>query len=399
MAHFFKIKPAYLLFLMLCALGIRAQHSDAATINVDDPGDVNSSSSCTLRDAVLAMQDKSLAAIPGCQNTGAGFGINDEITFSVPTVGLTGQILFTPQNQEKLLINGGTDGTFIVNFATGVFRLFNLSGAALIGSDNFSLELNKITLAGGNVNGNGGAIQVGDSIRLLVKNSTLINNSATAEGGGIYAAAGSFLAIVRSTLMKNNANRGGAVAVNSFRFNILDSTISANTATSQGGGFYFATTALSNVSIYIRDSTLSGNAANTGGGVYSRSRITIENSIIANSPSGLNCILDGGRVSGDLSHSIIVNGNCGADALKVDPMLGPLTDNGGPTLTHALLAQSPAIDAGNTDCSRLITQSTDQRGKHRPAGRGCDIGAYEWIPETSIFSIPLPNGKSVTFVL
>ncbi len=54
-------------------------------------------------------------------------------------------------------------------------------------------------------------------------------------------------------------------------------------------------------------------------------------------------------------------------------MLGALADNGGPTLTHALLPGSPALDAGNdAACS-----ATDQRGVSRPQGAHCDIGAYE----------------------
>jgi hypothetical protein len=60
------------------------------------------------------------------------------------------------------------------------------------------------------------------------------------------------------------------------------------------------------------------------------------------------------------------------------PLLGPLSDNGGPTPTMALLPGSPAIDAGDdTACP-----STDQRGVPRPAGAACDIGAFEFVPST-----------------
>jgi hypothetical protein len=57
-----------------------------------------------------------------------------------------------------------------------------------------------------------------------------------------------------------------------------------------------------------------------------------------------------------------------------DPKLGPLADNGGPTLTMALLPGSPAIDAGNTS----LAPATDQRGFPRPAGLAADIGAFEY---------------------
>jgi len=54
-------------------------------------------------------------------------------------------------------------------------------------------------------------------------------------------------------------------------------------------------------------------------------------------------------------------------------MLAPLADNGGPTLTHALLAGSPAIDAGDN----FFALPTDQRGVARIAGPQTDIGAFE----------------------
>jgi len=57
-----------------------------------------------------------------------------------------------------------------------------------------------------------------------------------------------------------------------------------------------------------------------------------------------------------------------------DPKLGSLADNGGPTLTVALLPGSPAIDAGDT----AAAPPTDQRGVPRPFGAASDIGAYEY---------------------
>ena len=57
-------------------------------------------------------------------------------------------------------------------------------------------------------------------------------------------------------------------------------------------------------------------------------------------------------------------------------MIGPLVDNGGPTLTHALQAGSPAIDAADD----AVCPATDQRGVDRPQGAACDVGAYEYVP-------------------
>jgi hypothetical protein len=64
----------------------------------------------------------------------------------------------------------------------------------------------------------------------------------------------------------------------------------------------------------------------------------------------------------------------GSSVSPIDPKLAPLADNGGPTLTIALLSDSPAINAGAT----LGAPATDQRGIARPQGSGVDIGAYEF---------------------
>jgi hypothetical protein len=84
-----------------------------------------------------------------------------------------------------------------------------------------------------------------------------------------------------------------------------------------------------------------------------------------------------------------------SDLLNVDPLLGPLQDNGGPTFTHALLPGSPAINAGdNTDAPEF-----DQRGLPRVTGPRIDIGAYEvqpgpvasfylYAPESALAGVP-----------
>jgi hypothetical protein len=91
--------------------------------------------------------------------------------------------------------------------------------------------------------------------------------------------------------------------------------------------------------------------------------LTISDNIVANSTNG-DCA--GG---GYIATNNRATGPCGTTPVK---FLGPLADNGGPTLTHALLQGSNAIDAAIGDCP-----PTDQRGVARPQGDACDIGAYE----------------------
>jgi len=87
-----------------------------------------------------------------------------------------------------------------------------------------------------------------------------------------------------------------------------------------------------------------------------------------------------------------------------DPMLGSLADNGGPTRTRALLAGSPAIDAGNsTICADPLIDNLDQRGIARPAD-ACVLGAFERtaaddVKNQSFFVLPARNGKLVVIPL
>jgi VCBS repeat-containing protein len=130
--------------------------------------------------------------------------------------------------------------------------------------------------------------------------------------------------------------------------------------------------------------TVAGNTANFGGGLetgnFAGVSATLQNSIIAINVADIRGPdIDGFITS--LGHNLIGNGNNSGpflqtDILNVDPLLGPLANNGGPTQTRALLAGSPAIDAANTATS----PATDQRGVARPQGPAADIGAYELAP-------------------
>jgi hypothetical protein len=133
----------------------------------------------------------------------------------------------------------------------------------------------------------------------------------------------------------------------------------------------------------VTNSTFSGNSASQdAGGIFNIVNLgsaTLKNTIVANSASGGDCsgTIDGG-------YNLVEDGSCisAPTSLSGDPDLGTLRDNGGPTMTHALLAGSPAIDKG-----KAFGETTDQRGRPRPSnfptianasgGDGSDIGAFE----------------------
>jgi hypothetical protein len=130
--------------------------------------------------------------------------------------------------------------------------------------------------------------------------------------------------------------------------------------------------------------------ATISGGVYNTGILNLKNTILATSLSGVDCYNASGTLAVLIRNLIESNGAganaCGSPAVTVNPILGPLANNGGLTQTMALLPGSPAIDAGdNATCAR-----TDQRGVVRPQGVACDIGAFELEDITSNARIYLP---------
>ena len=134
----------------------------------------------------------------------------------------------------------------------------------------------------------------------------------------------------------------------------------------------------------IVNSTISGNSATLGGGIYTYGNLEVSNTILNAGASGENIFNNGGTVTSHGYNICSDNGggylNGPDDQVNTDPLLGPLQDNGGPTLTHAPLPGSPAIDAG--DPNFTPPPFRDQRGRcfYRVFGRRIDVGSVEVQP-------------------
>jgi CSLREA domain-containing protein len=249
------------------------------------------------------------------------------------------------------------------------------------------------TISGNSTTGDadGGGIAVSSAV-LTVANSTISGNSSEFFGGGIIADGGT-VTITSSTL---SGNEGGGIVANGGSVAVTNSTISGNV----GSGIF----APGSGALTITNSTITENTASTDGGgialVPDQGRLlTIRNSIIAGNtaPAGTNpdfTAPDNPNTNLVVTHSLIGD-NTGtslpeaqtADAsgnligiAVADLGLGPLQDNGGPTLTHALLPGSLATDAGDNAHAMLLT--TDQRGatfaRIVDGGLGAvDMGAFE----------------------
>ena len=238
---------------------------------------------------------------------------------------------------------------------------------------------------------------------LNMTDSTVSGNTAE-FGGGIYAAVGT-LNMTGSTVSGNAAGTaGGGIFANAGTLSITNSTLSGNTAGSSGGG----AVANSQAMIALLNSTVSGNASspnitfggNTGGALRgdTNATYTFKNTIVANSTGG-DCF--GAGTFTTLGHNIDSDNTCSLtdvnDQPGVNPVLGPLADNGGLTATHALLSGSPALNAGDD----AAAPATDQRGVIRPQGSASDIGAFElgFLLVPSVSAIGLLALAALTFVL
>jgi hypothetical protein len=131
---------------------------------------------------------------------------------------------------------------------------------------------------------------------------------------------------------------------------------------------------------------VSGNAAQYGGGLVNNhdSGLTPTNSIVANNPYGGDCLNAYGSSITSHGYNLDSDSSCQlaapTDRPGVDPLLGPLQDNGGPTFTQALLPGSPALDAipwGTNGCGATLISDQRWQARPQPAGGPCDIGAYE----------------------
>ncbi|MEX2457442.1 MAG: choice-of-anchor Q domain-containing protein, partial [Actinomycetota bacterium] len=218
----------------------------------------------------------------------------------------------------------------------------------------------------------GAGINISSGTLTLLR-SSVTGNSGARLGGGIRLWCMTGVTITESTISGNQANaadgRGGGIDVPCAGnpATVVNSTISGNTAATQGGGFRGGTWS-------IIDSTIAGNGAPTGGNLSGT--FTLNRSLVSDSTSGGDCA---GEITSTTGHNLIedtigctLTGTTTGNVTGVDPDLGALQDNTGPTFTHELLDGSPAIDAAGATCS-----ATDQRGVLRPQGSFCDIGAFE----------------------
>jgi hypothetical protein len=336
----------------------------------------------------------------------------------------------------------GGSGGGICNFGPATLIMTNCTLAGNSAGNGGSNSLAGVDSGGDG--GDGGAIFTAQGGQVLMFGCTLAGNRAGSGGGGASTASG-------------NGGNGGAISCSQGGGSALQAwlcTLADNAAGSggaggsggSGGGVY------NQGALKLTACTLAGNRSGLagaggsdglGGGVYTDPNFAnfarLANTLVAHNTDGTNArgadlagapnaVGPGGVPFTSLGFNLvgqtddstgITNGInhdlAGSTASAMNPLLGPLADNGGPTWTMALLAGSPAIDAGKS-----FGLATDQRGRVRPVlvlgitngGDGGDIGAFElaslppsppaltitFDPATSTVTISWPS-RSVGFIL
>jgi CSLREA domain-containing protein len=395
----------------------------AGTITVNTTTDeFNNNGLCSLREAITAANTDT--AVDACSagsgtdtiNLPSGYIVTD-LTGPGEDLNMTGDY----DIHSNIIFKGAGIGSTIID-GHSLDRVFQIppDGSAQFEDVTIADGDPGIGISGGNILVYGGKLTLIDSqVRIA------------ADGSGIYAIGGSTLTILNSrietntdsglnlqpgstTIIRNSmisgnmawATTSGGGIQNGGTLTITNSTISGNSSYYDAGGidnrgvaFLYNVTITNNTADY--DQNLIGN----GGGVYvSGAGILIaRNSIIAGNTDGSNPTYANPDCSGPLTSEgfnliqnitgCAITGDTTGNITNLDPALGLLQDNGGSTFTHALLAGSPAINAGNpAGCAdeNGVLLATDQRGYVRNGV--CDMGAYEYnsvgTPTPTLTSLP-----------
>lgn len=390
----------------------------------------------SLREAI------SLTAFPAVYFDPAVFATSQTITltmgvFAIPggrtIIGPEGRVTIDAGNASRIF-NLTPTGTNVKNSLSNLILTGGNAGpgndggaifASGFGFGGVSVTLTNCTLTGNSAT-SGGAIALSTGT-LTIEDSTFTNNTASSFGGAISATFTAMKTFIRrSTISGNTANNAGGAYIYGGTYQsgislIEDSTISNNISSQLGGGL-----SLKGNANTVRNSTISGNTAGKGGGValITGGTAVIQNSTIAFN-SATEVISAGGGISASVAtpqiflESSIVSNNAAPSGPDIaaagtvtyrhssifsssgvasftdlggnrpfgeDPMLAPLANNGGPTLTHSLFVGSPVIDKG----SNPVPLADDQRGFgfDRVSGPAADIGALEVFQPALIPAFP-----------
>jgi CSLREA domain-containing protein len=366
---------------------------------------------CTLR---AAIQQANASSMAGVTNVIDATGVTGTINLGSDLPELTTDMNINGPGASQLTVQGnstsfdiftiGSRGNISAHFnsvsisgltASGG-KALTQDGGGIFNAQNTTLTLDDVVVSNNAASNSGGGIA--NFGTLTITDSTVSTNTAGQSGGGINSSG--TLTITGSTIKGNTALNGGGIgsgsATGDAALTMTNSTISGNTGTSVGGGLSNGegTATLTNVTINGNTAGIEANVRNFGPPA-GNTEITFKNTIVANPQGGgTNCGTNADGLLTSAGHNLSSDASCGftqtADIQNQNPLLGNLTNNGGPTETHELQAGSLAIDAADT----ASAPSEDQRGIPRPQGVAADIGAFE-VKQAPIVVEAKPTGKKV----
>jgi CSLREA domain-containing protein len=320
-------------------------------------GGATPDASCSLRDALAASSANATSSTPSVISFAAT---------SASSITLTHGALVLPSYTTVQGATTGSAGT-LANLIT--INANNLNSVFTVASGVSSAALNNLILTGGNGQSNpshqGGAIANSGTLSI---SSCTIKSSAAQDGSGLFNASTATLTITGSTITANTATGNGGGIYNQGTLSLLDSTVAVNSA-SEGGGLYHGAG-----TVLLRNTTLTTNTATSDtGGIYINALFTAVNSIIeGNSASVFPDELDNTATSTFVATAENIN-----FTTSITSPVSALANNGGPTQTMML---SPAATCGGST-SNLGGLTLDQRGYARTtaysSGTCVDQGAVQ----------------------
>lgn len=369
------------LLIVIVIVGMPLETTSAKTVyatttfvvtKTADTNDGACDADCSLREAIIAANatpGDDIITLPGGTYTLSIAGKDEDFA-------ATGDLDIA----SNLTINGAGTGTTIVN-GDRIDRVFHITGA-------YTVTLMNLTVSGGYyfaspTNTGGGIYNAGGTLTLIGVN---VGGNAAFYGGGIHNLNGTVM-ISNSTITDNWAVNGGGIA-HSGTMTIFNSTVSGNSAegNSAGAGIKTSgTTNLNNVTITNNSADLGGSGAGISGNANVKNTIIAGNTADNGNPDCQGILNSQGYNLIQNTDGCTINGDTTGNITGQNANLDLLEDNGGSTLTHALLPGSPAIDAGNPAAPGSggnACEATDQRGISRPQGISCDMGAYEAADST-----------------
>jgi len=330
---------------------------------------------------------------PGATNLGVNANAGSRVFHIAPgrTVAISALTITNGYANNQPVLDGGGIYNDHATLTVGNCTISNNSafrdGGGVHNAGAATMTLNDCVITGNATGNDGGGVcndGTGGAAILGINNSTVSNNTAY-HGAGICndgRLKGATLLQITDTTFNNNSAGDDAGAI----LNIADTkgtailsncTVSGNSAQSYGGG-------INNVAgLTVSNTTFSGNSANFGGSIAIGNPVTVSigDTVLKAGKMGGNIYNDGGTVISRGYNLSSDNGggylNGPGDQINTEPLLGPLQDNGGPTLTHALLPGSPAIDAGDPNFTPPPVYDQRGPGFSRVVNGGIDKGAFE----------------------